>query len=95
MDIKLNHVLKTMHNNLIFNQLIGVESADLNHQDLRDYFDFRRPSRVIDGLMIIFSREWMLRAKDGKLEAEELKTEKAELFNLEKFQNMIDSLSIQ
>lgn len=95
MDIKLNHGLKTMHNFLIFTQLVGVESADLSHQELRDYFDFRRPSRVIDGLMIIFSREWLLQAKDGELETKEVKTEKAELFNLEKFQSMTDSLNIK
>ncbi|MBI2063404.1 MAG: hypothetical protein HYT65_00210 [Candidatus Yanofskybacteria bacterium] len=94
MDIKINHVLKTEDGWLSFKQLVGVESADLSHQELRDYFDFRRPSKNIDGLMIIFSREWLLRAKDGELETKEVKTEKAELFNLEKFQNMIDSLQI-
>lgn len=95
MDIKLNHVLKIEDGKLDFKQLVGVGSADLNHKELWDYFDFRRPSRVIDGLMIIFSREWLLRVKNGKLEAEEVKIEKAKLFNLEKFQSMIDSLSIQ
>ncbi|MBI2063040.1 MAG: hypothetical protein HYT61_02235 [Candidatus Yanofskybacteria bacterium] len=94
MDIKLNHILKTEDGWLSFRQLIGVESNDISHQELRDYFDFRRPSKVIDGLMIILSREWLLRVKDGELETKEVKTEKAELFNLEKFQSMLNSLQI-
>lgn len=94
MNIKMNHILKTLHNNLVFTQLVGVESADISHQELRDYFDFRRPSKVIDGLMIIFSREWLLRVVDGRLETQEVKTKKAELFGVEKFQSIIDSLSI-
>ncbi|MBI2669652.1 MAG: hypothetical protein HYX20_00675 [Candidatus Yanofskybacteria bacterium] len=94
MDIKLNHILKTADGWLGLKQLVGVESADLSHQELQNYFDFRRPSKVIDGLMIIFSREWLLLAKNGQLETSEVKTEKAELFNLEKFQNIIDSLNI-
>lgn len=92
MTIKINHVLKTMNGWLNFKQLVGVESTDLSEKELLDYFDFRLPSKVIDGLIIILKREMSLRVQNDKLEIEKVSTEKAGLFNLGRFQQIIDQL---
>lgn len=89
MNIKLNHVLKVTNGWLNFRQLVGVESPDVSHKALEEYFDFGRPSQAVDGLVIILDREWMLRVTNGRPEIRKVKTQKAALFNLAKFQDMI------
>ena len=95
MNIKINHILSSVDGRLGLKQLVGVDSPNLNQKELERYFGCGRSSQVIDDLFIIFDRRWLTREAGGVLEVSELKTEKTPLFNLEKFEAMIDSRIIE